>query len=240
MIPLCKHVTNSNGILCYDLSVDPGPLLELSSDEIAERVFTKTENLPAGVERIPLKTIHLNKSPMVAALGVLDEAVSSRLHIDRGRCESHWQRIMENLEEVCDKVADVMSRDAWQEQLAVPDPEFLLYQGFLSQADRRLCDQIRRVDDKALASRSFPFSDSRMTELLFRYRARNFPGSLTEEEKHQWEEFRFQRLHEKYCDDYYDLETYHSKIAELAAAPQLGDRDRQMLETLTDWAAQIL
>jgi len=240
MMPLCKHPTNNNGIICYDLSVDPSPLMNLSSDEIAERVFSKQVDLPTGTQRIPLKTIHLNKSPMVASLSVLDDRAAQRLKIDRQHCEVNWQKIMRVIDQVCGKVADVMSRDAWQDVVAVPDPEFMLYQGFLSNRDRSLCDQVHRADAKTLSQQTFAFSDRRLPELLFRYRARNFPDSLSEEECHQWEEFRFQRLNEKLCDDYYDLERYHGRIAELSSAANLTERDRQLLADLTQWAEQIL
>jgi exodeoxyribonuclease-1 len=240
MMPLCKHPTNSNGVICYDLSMDPAPLIALSSDDIAERVFVKKADLPEGVERIPLKTIHLNKSPMVASLSVLDEAAAQRLRIDRHLCETHWQQIMGNIDRVCGKAIDVMSRDSWQEIVAVPDPEFMLYQGFLSNRDRSLCDQIHRADAKTLSQQTFAFSDKRLAEMLFRYRARNFPDSLYEEERHQWEEFRFQRLNEKLCEDYYDLESYHARIAELASSPDLSDHDRQLLADLVQWADQVL
>jgi exodeoxyribonuclease-1 len=240
VMPLCPHPTNSNGIICYDLSVDPSPLLRLSSDEIAERVFTKTQDLPEGMERVSLKTIHLNKSPMIASLAVLDENVAQRLHIDRALCEKHWQLLMQHLEEVCGKVSDVMGRDAWQDVVAVPDPEFRLYSGFLSAADRQLCERVRRCSGAELAGRSFPFADTRMQELLFRYRARNFPESLSKEEQHQWEEYRYQRLNEKLCEGYMELESYHSKIAMLAARSELDVHSRQILVDLEQWAEQIL
>jgi exodeoxyribonuclease-1 len=58
-----------------------------------ERVFTKIALLNEGESRIPLKTIHLNKSPMLASLNVLDEAAASRLQINKTLCEKHWQQI---------------------------------------------------------------------------------------------------------------------------------------------------
>lgn len=240
MIPLCKHPTNTNGVICYDLSVDPAPLINLSSDDIAERVFSKKADLPVNMPRIPLKTIHLNKSPMVASLSVLDETAAQRLQINRHLCETHWQQIMGVIDSVCGKAMDVMSRDTWQEVVAVPDPEFMLYQGFLNNRDKTLCEQIRHSDANTLSQQTFAFTDHRLPEMLFRYRARNFPDSLNEEESHHWEEFRFQRLNEKWCEDYYDLESYHSRIAELSAADNLSERDRQILEDLTRWAEQIL
>ena len=240
MMPLCPHPANSNGIICYDLSIDPHPLLTLSPDDIVERVFVREADLPDGVNRIPLKTIHLNKSPMVASLGVMDDAAAYRLGIDRKQCEQHWQLIMNQLDTVCGKVSDVMARDLWQDKVGVPDPEFRLYSGFFNPKDKTLCDQVRRCSGSELAERSFPFADNRLQELLFRYRARHYPETLSEEEIHQWEEFRYGRLNEKLCEDYIDLESYHSKINLLSARADLTERDRRILEDLQRWGEQIL
>ena len=34
VLPLCKHPTNTNGIIVYDVSIDPEPLLTLSIEDI--------------------------------------------------------------------------------------------------------------------------------------------------------------------------------------------------------------
>lgn len=237
MMPLCKHPTNTNGVLCYDLLVDPEPLLTLTAAEITQRVFTKSELLPAGVARIPLKTIHLNKSPMIASVSLLDAAAEQRLNIDRRLCEKHWQQIQTHIQVVIAKVSEVMHREF---ERPIPDPEFRLYDGFINNSDRTLCDQVRKTDGKKLAESTFLFADQRLQELLFRYRARNFPETLQEEEQHQWEEFRFQRLNEKLCEGYIDLESYHCKIDELALKYGDGTKEREILSELADWVEQIL
>ena len=237
LMPICKHPTNTNGVVCYDLLADPQPLLQLSADEITQRVFTRSELLPAGTERIPLKTIHLNKSPMLASVSVLDAATGQRLQIDRQLCEKHWQAIYPHIKAVAAKVTAVMHREYAK---PIADPEFRLYDGFMNNSDRNLCEQVRKADGNTLAQRTFLFADSRMQELLFRYRARNFPETLLEEEQHQWEEFRFQRLNEKLCDGYVDLDSYHHKLEELAARPGMSARDKQILEELVEWGEQVL
>ena len=63
VVPVARHPVNKNGIIVYDLAQDPEPLLSLSVEQLSERLFTPRRELPEGVERIPLKTIHLNKSP---------------------------------------------------------------------------------------------------------------------------------------------------------------------------------
>ncbi len=66
VLPICKHPTNNNGIIVYDLSIDPEPLLTLSIEDIQQRLFIATDDLPEGVTRIPLKTVHINKCPVLA------------------------------------------------------------------------------------------------------------------------------------------------------------------------------
>ena len=51
-----RHPINKNGVIVFDLRQDPAPLLDLDVDAIRARLFTPVEDLPEGVERIPLKT----------------------------------------------------------------------------------------------------------------------------------------------------------------------------------------
>ena len=74
MMPLCVHPTNPNGIVCYDLMHDPEEILEASASEIQQRIFASNEELAKlSKARFHVKTIHINKSPMIAPLNVLDE-----------------------------------------------------------------------------------------------------------------------------------------------------------------------
>ena len=82
MMPLAAHPTNKNAVICFDLSADPEVLVSLTTDEIKQRVFSRAEDLPKGVERIPLKLVHLNKAPMVSTPKVVDTTVAKRLSIN--------------------------------------------------------------------------------------------------------------------------------------------------------------
>ena len=95
-------------------------------------------------------------------------------------------------------------QEAWQDKLAhiygqeefAPneDPEQQLYDGFLGDRDRRLCEQVRTLDPAQLGHGHWMFDDPRMPELLFRYRARNFPETLNSDERQRWHAFCQQRL----------------------------------------------
>jgi exodeoxyribonuclease-1 len=69
-----------------------------------------------------------------------------------------------------------------------------LYGGFVGNADRRRLNQLREQSADKLATSRPAFDDPRLGELLFRYRARNFPGSLTSDELTRWDEHRAARL----------------------------------------------
>jgi len=237
LMPLWKHPTNNNGIICYDLNADPQDLFDCNEEEIVERLYTRTVDLPEGVERIHLKTIHLNKSPMVASLAVLDDEASARLNIDKKYCEQNWQAILEKLPQLKTKVLGALGRPFEQ---TVEDVEFKLYGGFLSHQDKALCDQVRQSDPQQLMESVFSFADSRLKELLFRYRARNFPDYLSEEEMEHWEEFRYLRLTEKLCDDYLTVDAFHSKIAELQIRSDLSPQQQEILQDLSDWGEHVL
>ena len=66
--------------------------------------------------------------------------------------------------------------------------------GFFSDNDKKLMSLIRNTDASDLPRLDLPFKDSRLKEMLFRYRARNYPATLREEEQQDWQEFRKQRL----------------------------------------------
>lgn len=66
------------------------------------------------------------------------------------------------------------------------DVDTQLYDGFFSPADRAAMDIIRETDPNNLAALDIEFDDKRIKPLLFRYRARNFPGTLDEQEQRRW------------------------------------------------------
>jgi len=69
-----------------------------------------------------------------------------------------------------------------------------LYGGFIGNADRRRLNDLRQSSPEQLAKAHPAFDDARLTELLWRYRARNFPTSLSADEAAAWEAHRAARL----------------------------------------------
>lgn len=236
VMPLMLHPTNSNGVLVFDLMQDPVFLIDLSADEIRQRLFTANADLGEGVERIAVKTVHKNKSPMLAPVAWLDAHTEERLGIDRDVCRCHWKLIKQQLPNIVAKLNAVFQQPY---EAAVHDAEFLIYSGFVGRKDKQVQDTVRKASSQKLMADSFVFEDDRLNELLFRYRARNFPECLSDDERAQWLEFRQHRLHHKISDDWLTKESFLSRIAELEQIYIQQPDKMALLSELQAWALEV-
>jgi len=192
MWPLAMHPGNKNELLAWDLSFDPSELAELDAGQIRLRLFSKTADLPAGMSRLPVKSVHLNKSPMVMGnLKVLSPQMAARWGLDVAAQLQHAAKARD-LPDMSAIWADVFKREA-----AGPvDVDEDLYGGFVGNPDRRRLNDLRQRTPAELASARPAFDDARLGELLWRYRARNFPQSLKSGELQRWDAHRAARLFE--------------------------------------------
>jgi exodeoxyribonuclease-1 len=190
MWPLAMHPGNKNELLAWDLAFDPSELAGLNADQIRLRLFTKTADLPAGVQRLPIKSVHLNKSPMVMRhLKVLTSDMAQRWGMDVAAQLEH-AAVARDLPDMSAIWTQVFARSAG----AALDVDEDLYGGFVGNGDRRRLNELRLLTPEALAHARPAFDDSRLSEILWRYRARNFVQSLNPQELQRWEAHRAARL----------------------------------------------
>jgi len=190
MWPLAMHPGNKNELLAWDLAQDPGELASLNAAQIRQRLFTKSSDLPEGVRRLPVKSVHINKSPMVMSnLKVLNAAMAERWGIDVAAQLQNAAKARD-LPDMSAIWAEVFKR----EDGGPVDVDEDLYGGFVSNADRRRLNDLRLRTPDELAKACPSFEDARLGELLWRYRARNFPESLSAEEQQRWQTYRSARL----------------------------------------------
>jgi exodeoxyribonuclease-1 len=234
--PLAMHPTNRNEVIVWDLAHDPAELGELDADTIRLRLFSKSDALPAGMTRLPMKSIHLNKSPIVINnLKTLSPALAERWGIDIDAALRH-ARSAARPELIAH--LDGLWRDVFQRQTpaATPDIDEDLYGGFVAAQDRRLLDQLRMLSAQELAGAQPQFHDARLEELLFRYRARNFPDTLTADDAQRWEELRCARLLEG-SGGARTIEQMFEQIDLLSESA--SERDEAILGALYDYAEAI-
>ncbi|MFC5488820.1 exodeoxyribonuclease I [Dokdonella soli] len=234
--PLAMHPTLPNGVIAYDLDIDPAPLLELDADDVADRVFTARADLPEEVERIPLKVIHANRAPALAPISVLKGVDLARITLDPERALAHLERLR-GVDGLAAKLQRVFSRG--EARAAAADPELALYDGFPSDADKQLLRSVRKTPPEQLGTHAFPFRDARYPELLFRYRARNWPGTLSADESERWDAFRRRRLDTATPLTALTREDYLATIARLRADPALPADQQPLLDALESWEGEL-
>ena len=236
VLPLCLHPTNANEVIVYDVSVDAAPLLTLSSEEIKQRLFVATENLPENVARIALKTVHVNKCPVLAPMSVLRPPNAQRLGIDVEMCLKNAERLATILKQIppifVNKIVSVFDKP-YENFGSLENVDLALYSGgFFSKKDKQTMVKIRNTAPEKLATSAFYYDDERIPEMLFRYRARNYPNTLTGEEWNKWREFCLFQLQQPEAGANILLSDYIQKIKAL----QEQNIDATMTKVLLDYA----
>ncbi|WP_017431171.1 exodeoxyribonuclease I [Vreelandella jeotgali] len=245
VMPLAEHPTNANGVIVYDLSVDPGDMLAMTAEQIRERVFVSQADLSEGETRIPLKVIQINRCPVVFPAGFLKDVdgphkgeygdIVARLGMNMAACRRHWKALHE-APDVAARVAEVFAAPYPEE---VADPDLMLYSGgFFSPADRQQMERVRQTPAWDLVGQRFAFQDPRLEEMLFRYRARSYPETLEGDELAQWEAFRWERLNNPALSGF-TLKDFAREI-EHYNQQTLDDRSRQILEELVMYVEAML
>jgi exodeoxyribonuclease-1 len=237
VMPLCTHPTNLNEVVVYDLSVDPTPLLTLSSEEIKQRLFVAKEDLPENVARIALKTVHINKCPVLAPMSVLRQQDAIRLNVDVETCLKNGELLATALKQqppiFTDKISAVFNQPYVDSQTPI-DVDLALYSGgFFSNIDKKAMVQIRTTSPEKLEI--LPrYENKRLPEMLLRYRARNYPNTLNTTEWATWRAFCVEQLTGENTRASIGLNEYLQQVKSLE---QQG-ADTQITKALLDYAQE--
>ncbi len=238
--PLAPHPVNKNELIVWDLAHDPGELERLDAESAKRRLYTRADELPEGEARLPIKTIHVNKSPVVIGHVTRLGNAEQRFGLDLAMAMRHAEKA----------AALPDQRELWEQVFrrepagVAPDVDEDLYGGFIGNDDRRLLNRLRQLSPPALAQKvaegRVAFQDGRLEELLFRYRARNFPDTLDADEQERWLQLRVQRLH----GGAGGLPTVAATLERIdALAEAAGEREDErasaLLETLVDYVEAI-
>jgi exodeoxyribonuclease-1 len=230
IVPVARHPVNPNGVIVLDLRTDPNALAELDEEAIRQRVFTKDSDLTD--ERLHLRTIHTNKCPVVVPLGSLRPEDASRLGIELDKQLKHREQFEAiYTKKLVEKIGSAMSRTFNND---IDDVDNSLYSGaFFNREDKERLQKIRKSQGKDLSKHEGYFDDERLDEMLFRYKARNFPASLSNEESVRWTEFCTAKLKSE-DTPWLNFSQFDEIMAELD-----WTQDPQLEKQLREYAASI-
>ena len=232
-LPLAVYPDRPKSIIAIDLMTNPDSLIEGTAEQISDLVFTGSEDLPDGMERIPLKAIHSNKVPMLAPAATLKGVNVARISLDPERCFKHADRILGHLDQIRMKVMEVFSRPYAE---TPKDPDLMLYSGdFFRQHDRALMNQVLHIKAEDLGALKLPFKDKRLATMYFRFRARNYPETLSSQEAQTWLEDRRQRAFHPPLHGHPGLTELREEVSRLREQPGNNGRANRILDQLDAW-----
>ncbi len=238
VFPICPNPSKSGGVLVYDLRYDPDDFVKLNIDQIKRLTYTKRSTLtPYDEERVPIKGVQFNKCPMVAPLGVLDEAAWARIDLNLEVVRRNLAKLKANLAEFSQKVY----RAYEVEEGKFPpkeDPDLAMYDGFLDNADRDLSAVVRAADSAELKKTKFKFNDPRLNPLLVHYKARNFSKSLNSTEKMEYEAYRQAKLKNGEKGLLSAVE-YKARLEALSKQFPKSSKEAGLIQNLQDWLKEV-
>ncbi len=234
---LAEHPTNQ-AVLVYDLRHDPTPFIGMSPADLAEAwKYHKDET----VRRLPVKTLKYNRCPAVAPLSVLDAASQQRVHLPVSVIKANLQKLQVADGFIDNVLAALKLLDKHQQESLLQDEtdvDARLYEGFFGNNDKKQMSKIRTATPQALQDLSANFQDDRLKSLLPLYKARNYPKSLSDEERDAWELFRQRKLLGGKTNS--RAAHYFERLAQLSAQTNLTANQRYLLEELQLYGQSIL
>lgn len=216
-----------SSVLVWDLRYPASDFAHLTDKEIMTNLTADREaQYQEGFRALPVKELCLNKCPAVAPLGTLDKSSQQRINLTLDQVQTNLADLRHN--------PDFIKRlsAGWQKRPSFPpsyDVEGKLYNSFTPDSDKTKIRLVAAADVNALADLHPQFTDDRLSELLFRYKARQYPKSLSETEQKQWEDYRRTKLER-------ELPKYLGELGRLA---QSGG-DSFILQELQLWAESIV
>ncbi|WP_320827510.1 exodeoxyribonuclease I [Reinekea sp.] len=188
-IPLMMHPERTNEVIVIDIRADPSWLLAHDAQTLKAWLYSKAADLPEGATRPPLKTVHLNRSPMIASMALLDASTADRLGVDLPNIRAH-QAVVEAHPELRALALAVFTDPDRREPSS--DPEHALYAGFIDDHDRNLLNRMAsdRIAKDRWLDETHLLHDDRLPPLVTNVLARNFPHALTDAQFAAWQSGR--------------------------------------------------
>lgn len=218
----------------YDLRYDPSSYLEMSVEQLVELWRYKKDKT---AERLPVKTIQYNRCPAIAPMGVLRPQDAERLAIDMDEVRPHRKILLQNQDfyEKLKKASEILETEHTQTALLASQltVDTQLYDGFIGDHDKKLFARIHDSAPKQLTEFSSLLSDNRLKALLPLYKARNFPQSLTSDERIEWEKHKTIRLQAA-------LPKFMERLQALSAQTGLTKNQMFIIEELRLYAESIM
>ena len=214
---ICNHPEYNDRSIVFNLNQDPEIFLELESEELKTLTFSKKSDLPKGIEKLDLSELVYNKSPMFVCSPNSDNfklspTLIEKFQLNLDKCLKNLRFIQQNSQSIEDKVRSIYTNDSDREPSR--DVDQSLYDSFISNNDRKICNEIQNLSPTQLSEFAPEFEDRRLTKLFLNFKARNYPELLNEFEQEQWFEIVQSRI-QNGADGFLSIDSFERAIENL-------------------------
>ena len=235
IVPLAIHPEYKSDVICADITREP-KFLDMSVEEIKARLFAKKGDLTSPDDRPSLMTIKVNRAPVLLPMSEINAEDAGRLGLDGDRLRDRLGQVRAARQErgqafitQCQDIYGSASKPV------NTNPDTALYGSFVPNSDKRLMQEVRDASPAELRDRRFAFADSRLPDLLFRYRARNWPEILDDEERSEWREHCKVQWE---TSEHLNLSEFHSVLALEERTEGLSEKQQSALKDLRLWVSE--
>ncbi len=218
VMPLKRHARRPNSLWLLDLGA---PL-----EELLDASLTKLQSPLHG-----LMSIQINQSPAVAPMSGLRAADADRLGIDLGYISSNCALIKRRWDEVM-TLLQTLEDQPPKEHQGTKSADHRLYDGFVSSADRRHLDAFLALSPSDQRTYRATWDDGYLDELVFLYRARNYPETLGASEKEEWAKIRHIRLSDPLAGNGMTADLFRDRLDQIGHSVNLTSSAKATLEDL--------
>jgi len=236
---ICYHPEYSDRAIVINLNQDPEILLELEVEDLKKLTFTRKADLPKGLEKLELNELIFNKSPMFVCSPNRDNFKLSpilidKFRIDMERCLKNLQYIQNNIREIEQKVQSIYKNDS--ERQPSNDVDQSLYDGFISNKDKALCEKIQTLSIDEIGQFTSNFEDSRLSKLFLNFKARNYPQLLNDFEQEEWFEIVQSRI-QNGANGFLSIDSFEKSLNKLKES---YPEKENLWKELEDYASSFL
>ena len=240
VLPLAPHPTQANSVIAWRLDKDPDGWLDTDPATIRQHLYSKQADLnELQIERPGLVTITTNQCPFIAPANTLTAERAAVFELNWEDAIARRNRLVENTA-LRDHLVSVFQTDnATRSQTAEQDVDLALYSGafFSAQAKSQMA-MIQSSSPEQLMTLELPWDDQRLPEMLFRYRARNFPHTLSHSEQLRWRQFCHERLTQG-SRAHLSIDEFVFKLEQLAELHSNNERNMSILKALANYIQSL-
>jgi exodeoxyribonuclease I len=229
------HPDKNDSVLVFNLFINPAKFMGMTSRQLAEAWTYKKDR--EETEKVPVKTLQFNRSPSIAPLAVLNNDDKKRLKIDDELIKNNQDLLNSNpdfYQKVCEAIK-ILDTESVQQEMVIDssNADTKLYENFISDYDKKLSLELLGGDPDKISDFSSRFRDERLRAILPLYKARNYPKTLTSEERIEWEKHKTLTYAK-------ELPVFVKQFEQIVASSKLSDKDEYVFEELKMYVESLI